>query len=81
MLFKRKTILFYPNIILCDENCYNAGENLTSIKAICKYKLKSLLNEANEAKYAIFKNIIHKQEINIRFYLINFYIKIKIIMK
>ena len=60
MLFKRKTILFYPNIILCDENCYNAGENFTSMKAICKYKLKSLLNEA---KYAIFKNIIHKQEI------------------
>ena len=49
MLFKRKTILFYPNIILCDENCYNAGVNLTSMKAICECKLKVLLNEVKDA--------------------------------
>ena len=45
---KERILLFYPNVTLCDESCYDAGVNLTSMKAICECKLKSILNEAKE---------------------------------
>ena len=46
---KERLLIFYPNVSLCDDNCVNAGVNLTSMKAICECTLKELLDEAEAA--------------------------------
>ena len=46
---KERILLFYPNVTLCDDSCNNVGVNLTTMKAICKCKLKELLDETKDA--------------------------------
>ena len=46
--FKDRIKLFYPNVTFCEESCSNIGVNLTSMKAICKCKMKNLLSGQKE---------------------------------
>ena len=46
---KERILLFYPNVTLCEDSCNNIGVNLTTMKAICKCKLKELLEETKDA--------------------------------
>ena len=65
---KKRILIFYPNITLCEDNCDNIGVNLTSMKAICKCKLKDLLNEAKDASKLVgfdYANIIESLSIDV----------------
>ena len=54
---KQRILLFYPNVILCEDNCNNVGVNLTSMKAICNCKLKELIDETKGASQLIGLNV------------------------
>ena len=65
---KERILLFYPNVTLCDDSCHNVGVNLTSMKAICKCKLKQLLEETKDASRLVgldLANVIDRLSIDV----------------
>ena len=65
---KKRILLFYPNVTLCEDNCNNVGVNLTSMKAICNCKVKKLIEETKEATKLMgfdFEEIVESLSINV----------------
>ena len=52
---KDRILLCFPNISLCEEDCFIKGVNLTSLKSICECKYNEIINNK------IFKNSIIEQ--------------------